>query len=227
MYKSFTLAAMVVFAMLAATPLTANAEMIDLSDPSWEAGFSGTNGTPESGWFTFGGAVGGNDVSGGFWGDMANRDGSNAAYAVQLSETDGGSIYQTVELNAGTTYRFTAGVGTSTGAAKNDGKYALVFFDAGFGTLLAETSGVVLADLQSFSDFSVDFTPTVTANYQVGVRNRGYVPGTGADNDASTVFFDNARLVALTAPTAPEPTSLVIACLGLVGLTVCGRRRRR
>jgi len=67
-----------------------------------------------------------------------------AAYAASTSTTDGGSIYQTVELDAGVTYRLTAGVAQSASVSKNTGNFALVFFNTDFSTLLAQTTGTVL-----------------------------------------------------------------------------------
>ena len=199
--------------------MSANAANIALTDPSFETGaFGGSNGVTVSGWFTFG-SSGFFDVDGGFWGDMANRDGVKAIYGAQDNENDGGSIYQSVELDAGITYVFTAGIGTSVGVNKNDGKYALVFFNETFATLHAETTGVVANQTGSFSDDSVQFTPTVSGKYQVGLRNRGYVPGTGGDINESTVFFDNARL-----DVVPEPSTT--ALLGLGGLALILRRRK-
>jgi hypothetical protein len=186
---------------------SASAENIALSDPSLENGFSGSNGTPVSGWFTFGATAGGINVSpGSFW-NMSNPDGTNAAYAVNIGETDGGSIYQTVTLDAGVTYVLTAAVGMSSAAAKSDGRFALVFFNSGFGSLLAQTTGSV-STRGSFADHSVSFTPTVSGNYQIGMRNRGYVPGTGANNNQSTIFFDNVRL---TTPSILFPTAINVA----------------
>ena len=199
--------------------VSANAAAIALGNASFETGLAGTNGTPESGWFSFGTAAGGVDVSGGFWTDFTGRDGSNAGYAVQNSETDGVPVYQTVTFDAGVTYRFTVGLGTSSGAPKNDAKWALQIWDAGFSAMQVGTSGTRVANGNAFTDEFVDFTPTVTANYQVGVRNNGYVSSTGADNNQSTIFFDNARLVEV-----PEPSST--ALLGLGGLALILRRRK-
>ena len=84
-------------AILAIASLTsAHAANIALTDPSLEVAFGGSNGNTVSGWFTFGSTGAAIDVSGGFWGDMANRNGTNAAYGTQVDENDGGSIYQTV-----------------------------------------------------------------------------------------------------------------------------------
>ena len=196
----------------------AHAANIALTDPSLEATFGGSNGVVVSGWFTFGGSGSAINVSGGFWGDMINRDGANAAYAAQIGENDGGSMYQTVELDAGVTYSLTVGIGTSTGVNKSEGKYALVFFNSGFSSLLAETTGTVANQTGAFADDSVTFTPATSGTYQVGMRNRGYVPGTGADNNESTIFFDNVRLTVV-----PEPSVALLGGLGVFGLL---RRRR-
>lgn len=174
---------------------TASAENITLTDPSLENPFGGTQGLVASGWWTFSNlySVGGEAVNNdGFW-NMAGTDGNNAAYAIQINANDGGSIYQTVELDAGITYTFTVAVGMSAATPKSDGKFALVFFNNNFSALLAESVGVI-STRGSFTDYSVQFTPAATGIYQVGMRNRGYVPGTGANNNQSTIFFDNARL---------------------------------
>jgi hypothetical protein len=187
---------------------SAQSANIALTDPSFEAPFGGTNGSTVSGWFSFGGAAGGNDVSGGFWGAMANRNGPKAAYAVQFGENDGGSIYQTVELDAGVTYLLQAGVGTSTSVTKNDGKYQLVVFSADFGTAYVTKNGVVPNRTGAFADDYLIFKPTVSGNYNIGLRNRGYVPGTGGNNNESTIFFDNVRL---TTPDVLYPLNVPIA----------------
>lgn len=205
-----SIATLVVFA-------NSHAANIALTDPSLENTFGGTNGVVVSGWFTFGNAVGGVFVNGdGFW-NMSNTVGNNAAYATQIGENDGGAIYQTVSLDADVTYRLTVGVGMSNGAPKSDGKFAIVFFNTSFTTLLAETAGSI-STRGSFTDYSVDFTPSSSGNYQVGMRNRGYVPGTGANNNESTVFFDNVRLTVI-----PEPGAALLGGLGLLALL---RRRR-
>ena len=178
---------------------SANAVNIALTDPSLEAAFGGNQATVVSGWFTFGSTGAANDVyPGTFWGTgsgMANRHGNRAAYAVNIGTADGGSVYQTVSLDAGVTYTMTVGVGMSAAVAKDNAIFALVFFNSSFSTLLAETKDTNTTR-GSFADYSVTFTPSSTANYEVGVRNRGYVPGTGGSG-ASTVLFDNVRLVAV------------------------------
>lgn len=190
---------------------------IALTDPSLENPFGGSQANVVSGWFTFGATSSAVNVSGGFWGDMTNRDGPNAAFAVQTGENDGGSIYQAVELDAGVTYTLSVAIGTSASVAKSDGKYALVFFNSNFSVLHAETTGTIAPQLGGFLvDDSVSFTPTTSGIYHVGMRNRGYVPGTGADNNESTIFFDNVRLI-------PEPSSALLAGFGLLALL---RRRR-
>lgn len=197
----------------------AHAANIALADPSLENGFGGSQSVVVSGWFTFGFAQGGVDVSGdGFW-NMTNTDGNAAAYATSLSDIDGGSIYQRVTLDAGQTYTMTVAIGCSSGAPKTDADYALVFFNSGFSQLMAEKTGVAAWGTNTFTDDSVSFTPTATGDYFVGMRNRGYVPGTGADNSQSTVFFDNVRLVAV-----PESSPLALG-LG-VTLPLCLLRRR-
>jgi hypothetical protein len=199
-------------AVAAMSGTTAPAENIALADPSLEAPFTGVLGTTVSGWNTFGATTAAQDVApGSFWGGgagMNNRDGTNAAYTVNIGAIDGGSIYQTVELDAGITYVLTAGIGSSASVNKNTAKYALVFFSDGFGTLHAEKSGVVANQTGGFADDSVSFTPTLSGKYNIGMRNRGYVPGTGANNNESTVFFDNVRL---TTPAVVFPPSVDVA----------------
>lgn len=207
--------------ILFGTGTALNAAQIALSDASFETVFGGSGGTPESGWFTFGSAVAAVQVDGGFW-NIGNPDGTNAVYATSFSTTDGGSIYQSVTLDAGRTYRFTAAVAQSATVNKNDANYALVFFTNGFTSLEAVTTGIVANQSGSFVDDSVEFTATTTGIYNVGVRNRGHISGTGADNDESTVFFDNARLVDITP--IPEPSST--ALIGLGGLALLMRRKK-
>ena len=182
-----------------------------LIDPSFEiVGFAGDLGATRSGWFAAGSGVvkKGENISptSTFWGNSTgidNRDGPNAAMAASSAENDGASIYQAVELTAGITYRLTAGVATSDRlASKDSGKYELVFFDAAQSNKLAGTAGVIDRMGHVFIDDYVEFTPTTTAIYHVGVRNRGYVPGTGGAN-ASTIFFDHARLTLSGTPTEP------------------------
>lgn len=190
---------------------------IALTDPSHEGGFGGNLGVVVSGWFTFGFASGGIDVSSdGFW-NMTNTHGNAAAYATALGDNDGGSIYQRVNLDAGVTYTMTVAIGCSAGAPKTDADYSLVFFNSGFSQELATKTGVATNGTNLFADDSVSFTPTVSGDYFVGMRNRGYVPGTGANNNQSTVFFDNVRLVAV-----PEPS---VVLLGGIGLLALFRRR--
>lgn len=202
----------------------AKADLINITDPSLESGLSGTNGTPESGWFSFGGITTSVGVGPGtFWGSgagMTNADGPNAAYAVHFGENDGGNLYQTVQLDAGITYSLTAAIGMSSSSAKSDGKFRIGFYTAGFGG--GNQLEGSIATRGDFNDYSVLFTPSTTANYQIGVRSIGYVPGTGADNDQSTIFFDNVRLVAI-----PEPGSFAVIAGSLAGAILLTRRSRR
>lgn len=175
----------------------ANAEVINLTNASFETAIGGTNGVNVSGWFTFhpGNTLSGVHVNGdGFW-NMANTDGPNAAYATNIGTSDGGAFYQTVELDAGVTYKLTAGVGMSTGAPKDDGFFKVMFYNLGFSSLLSTTDGTITTR-GGFTDYAAYYTPTATTQYQVGVRNIGYdPPSTGADG--TTVFFDNVRLEAV------------------------------
>lgn len=196
------------FAALAATALVASAEMIALADASLEGALTGTQGTPGGGWFSFGGATTGIDVGAGFWAIGNAHDGvagapTNAAYTVSYNDADGGNIYQTVELDANTAYRFTVAAAQCSNVNKNDAKIQVMFFDAGFGNVLAANNDIVANQSGTFVDYAVDFTPTTSGNYNVGMRNRGYVTGTGANNNESTLFFDNARLEVI-----PEPATL-------------------
>ena len=196
----------------------ANAELINLSDASLEASFSGSFGTPESGWNTFGSAQSAVQVDSGFWA-IGNNHGANAVYAVNIGDADGGSIYQTVELDAGVTYRFTAAIAQAASVNKNDGRSALVVFTDGFGSLEAQTTGVVANQSGTFVDDYVEYTPTATGLYNVGMRNRGVVVGSGANNGESTIFFDNARLEVI-----PEPATMgLVAVFG--GAVLFIRRR--
>ena len=197
-----------IVATLAAVMLSARAENIAISNPSLETGLSGTNGTVVSGWFSYGGITTSIDVGPGtFWGGgsgMTNADGPNAAYAVAYNANDGGNLYQTVELDAGVTYTLTAAIGMSSSATKSDGKFRIGFYNTGFGG--GKQLNGSISTRGGFTDYSVQFTPTTTGNYQIGVRCTGYVPGTGADNNSATIFFDNVRLV--VGGTVVYPTSI-------------------
>lgn len=209
---------LIVTAMVLAVQIQTHAANIALTDPSLENAFGGLQSTVTSGWFTFGSAAGGTDVSSdGFW-NMTNTHGNAAAYATALSDTDGGSIYQRVNLDAGVTYMMTVAIGCSSAAPKTNADYSLVFYNSNFSTQLAATTGVAIFGTNLFTDNSVSFTPTVSGDYFVGMRNRGFVPGTGANNNQSTVFFDNVRLVAV-----PEPAAALLGSLGMF----CLLRRRR
>jgi hypothetical protein len=204
--------------MVLAFGLQARAANIALTDPSLESAFGGLQSTVASGWFTFGSASGGTDVSSdGFW-NMTNTHGNAAAYATSISDTDGGSIYQRVNLDAGVTYTMTVAIGSSSAAPKTNADYSLVFYNSSFSVQQAATVGVATFGTNTFTDASVSFTPSVSGDYFVGMRNRGFVPGTGANNNQSTVFFDNVRLVAV-----PEPSAALLGGLGML----CLLRRRR
>ncbi|WP_235203408.1 PEP-CTERM sorting domain-containing protein [Sulfuriroseicoccus oceanibius] len=204
---------------------SAHAATIALTDASLEAPLSGTNGDPLSGWWSFNsGAVGqAITVSSGFW-TIANNDGDKAMYiANDASGID--SVYQSVTLEAGITYRLTAAVAQSANVSKNDANVALAFFNQGFSVLEAQNNFVVANQSGSFVDYFVEFTPDTTGIYQVGLRNAGAIIGTGTSSSAngeSTVFFDNVRLESLNA--VPEPSST--ALLGLGSLALILRRRK-
>ena len=188
-----------------------------LVDPSLEVAFAGSQSTPGSGWFSFGSSAAAIQVDGGFW-NIGNPDGPNAAYVTSISTDDGGSIYQAVTLTNGTTYRLTAAVAQSATVNKCDANYALGFFDSGFGAVLASTNGIVANQSGTFVDTpAVEFTPTATAVYHVGVRNRGHIPGTGADNNQSTVFFDNVRLVEVAPPADPIGSIVISGPIAITG----------
>lgn len=185
-----------VAAMLFGIGQLAHAEVINLTNASFETTIGGSNGTNVSGWFTFhpGNTLSGVQVDGGFW-NMIGFDGPNAAYATNIGVSDGGTYYQTVELDAGVTYKLTSGVGISSAAAKDDGHFRVMFYNLGFSSLLANTDGTITTR-GGFADYSAYYTPTATTQYQVGVRSIGYdPPSTGADG--TTIFFDNVRLEAV------------------------------
>lgn len=190
------------------------ADAINITDPSFElTSFTGSNGNPESGWFSFGGATTGNVVDGsGFWGSITPLDGSRAAYTTSYSETDGGNIYQTVTLDAGVEYQLTAAVGMSPSVTKANPIFRVMFLNSGFTSVLAEHSGTFdqnTLGTGNFIDYSVSYTPSTTGNYQIGVRNSGW-EASGNGEIVTTVFFDNIRLI-------PEPASLgLVVMMGAV-----------
>ncbi len=199
-----------------------SAEQINLANSSFETGIGGTQGVAESGWFTFlsGSIASGVDITG-FW-NMSNADGPNAAYATaSAANSPGGMFYQTVELDAGVTYEFTAAVGMSASAAKNDGNFSLLIYDNGFGNLLTSGSGTITTR-GSFTDYTITYSATTTALYHVGVRTTGFVENSGGNTNQTTIFYDNVRLVAV-----PEPASFTLIAGALAGATLLTRRRIR
>jgi len=198
---------------------TSQLEQVD-ADSAWKQ--------PASGWYTYNSSKAASGIetnNDGFW-NIPSTHGNNSAYATSSSSTDGGSIYQNVSLSAGS-YSWTVAVGSSTGAAKQDGLFSLnVYQSTGGGTglvLVAETAVETIAFGTDFTDYTLNFSIDTDGTYAVGVRNRGYVADSQPDNPAeSTVFFDNARLNSVSA--VPEPSST--ALLGLGGLALILRRRK-
>lgn len=192
---------------LVATSIMAHSAPLELVDASLESGMEGAKGTVESGWFTFAPSI--NEARSGeildgtlFFDAMDPLDGAKGAFLVSHDEFDGASMYQAVALSNGVTYRLTVAVGTNGEVPKSDAKFSLVFFDTEFTNQLSATEGVITAGGNSFSDYHVEWTPSRTDIYHVGMRNLGYVPGTSADNDESAVFFDHVRLEAIPGPSA-------------------------
>lgn len=202
---------------------TASAASIALIDNSFEAGFSGSSNSVGSGWFSFAGTSSANSglaLDGtGFFNAMTPLDGTAGAFVVSTSDSDGASAYQAVTLSAGQTYKFTVALGTNDLFPKSDAKFGVVIYDSNFSTNVAGTFGELTAGGGTFSDYSVEYTAASTATYHIGVRSLGHVPGTGADNNESAVFIDNASL-----DSVPEPSST--ALLGLGGLALILRRRK-
>lgn len=183
-------------------------------------------------------------IPGSFWGSMVNRDGNRAAglaqYNIEPMSERGASLYQTVYLEAGLTYTLLAGVGTAKGSlnggdgtsaapSKCDAKFGLAFTEVPIPvsypatpTPLALTTGVIPNMSGELVDYSVSFAPTVSGHYNIALQNRGYVPGTGADNMQSTVFFDNVRLTYI-----PEPSAAALLLLGGGASALIRRRRNR
>jgi hypothetical protein len=170
-------------------------------------------------------------------------------FNVEPVENAGASLLQTVYLETGNTYTLTVGVGTGKGALNGgDGKATTVSkcdakFEIGFATapvappqnpwyappndyrltdatLLASTTGISPNLNGVLTDYACSFTPAVSGNYNIALRNRGYVENTGADNMQSTVWFDNVRL---TYEPVPEPAAALLLICG--GMLFGGRRR--
>ena len=183
-----------------------------------------------------------------FWGSLVGQSGGQAALASQFNveplSNAGASLLQTVYLEAGNTYTLTVGVatgkgalnggdGTATTVSKCDAKFEIGFATAPVAppynplyatyrltdaTLLASTTGISPNLNGVLTDYSCSFTPAVSGNYNIALRNRGYVEDTGADNMQSTLWFDNVRLTFV-----PEPS----AALLMIGLgMLLGSRRR-
>lgn len=212
--------------LVAISPCAAGAVEITLDNPSLETAVY-NYGTPANavnidtngiGWFSdwaASQAKGAVAVTGTFW-HLDNADGPNAGFVSQLNDTYGASLFQTVFLEADIEYTLTAAAGTGVHATdpinklgKNDAKFALAFvtapitgFDAGGYpvTILAEMNGVIPDRTGLFVDYSVSYIPPTSGYYNIALQNRGYVPNTGANNNQSTVFFDNVRLTYSSEP---------------------------
>lgn len=160
-----------------------------------------------------------------FW-KMNGAHGQKAGFATQVGPDSGASLFQTVWLDAGNTYTLTSAVCTGTRVGyttyKNDAKWALIFSPypvEGIQTHgLVETTGTMVQSYGTFVDYSVSYAPTTSGYYNIGLQNRGYVPGTGDNTSTSTVFFDNVRLTY-----TPEPTTALL----LIGCSLFGLLRRR
>lgn len=205
-----------------------SAQAVVLADYSFESGFSGTSGVVGSGWFSFANdsnkARGGEALDGtGFFAAMSGLDGTDGGFLVSNNASDGASVYQTVNLTEGVIYRFTIALGTNSipVSGRPNPNFGVVVFNSGFSSQVAGTFGSIAAGGDTFSDYSVEWTAASTGLFNIGLRNLGYVVGTGTPDDSagSALFMDNARLDII-----PEPTSA--ALLGLGALAVGLRRRR-
>jgi hypothetical protein len=229
--------------VLAISACVANAGVVTLIDPSldsvlpaanyytWPSVIDKTN-TVGIGWFSDWESPkvkSGQGTNTTFY-NMANAHNGKAAFAISVNETAGASIFQTVWLDTGNTYTLTAAVCTATRTDttilkfKDDAKFALVFAPfpiEGIQTHgLVETAGTMRQQFGTFTDYSVSFTPATSGYYNIGLQNRGYLPGTGDGSNASTIFFDNARLSYIP---VPEPTTALLLIAG--GMLISRRRR--
>ena len=158
-----------------------------------------------------------------------SRDGANGGMADRVQSTLGdqhiwanGSgaggpttfyITLTEAITAGTTYTLTVDVFQTDNFTGSQASIWLFGSDAGFGTALAETTGIAPPQNGTLFDQTVMFTATAgqATGQTIGIA-LGATTGT-------QVRFDNVRLDAI-----PEPSSF--ALLGLGGLALVLRRRR-
>ena len=134
---------------------------------------------------------------------------------VAYINTFGGSIYQALNLTAGTTYVASAYVGYRSdylnGGTSNSG--ALSIYSASNNFVTPEiTSGPVTPSVGGFEQVSFDFTPAATGTYDFAL--------TQANGQAN---FADASLTVAPEPSAMAP--FVFAALGLGGLVLRAKKR--
>jgi len=133
---------------------------------------------------------------------------------VTVAYSNGGSITQTLAATtvAGTTYTFNIDFGFRKDVA-NPGSATLVI-----GTNTINATGTALPTTGNWSTYTATYTATA-ADAGAPISINLFTAGAQGD-------WDNARLDAKAVP-APEPASIALAGLGVLGLALSRRRRSR
>ena len=124
-------------------------------------------------------------------------------------------------VTAGTKYDLTVDVGQTDNFTGSTGTIRLYGSDAGFGTALAELSGIAPPQNGFLNDVLLSYTatPADATGQTLGIALIG--------SGGIQVRYDDLRLSATAASSsAPEPSTLILAALGFVGLMASRRRKR-
>jgi hypothetical protein len=222
MKKFMNLKSIAAVLVVAVATLYANAGVANIvTNPGFETnGGDGTDPPPWTADFNsfgaFGGAAltgsfglhpGGGAAPGGRYQDLTTVAGTTyagSAWVQNFADAAGSSAFGVVIGNIGGDSIGISGTGTSTGS----------LFDSGN---IAHNASHATAGDGSWSEVPFQFT-ALGATTRLGLYN----------TDVGTVHSINIDDVSVTAvQTAPEPSSLILCVLGLVGLSVRRRRRQR
>jgi len=196
---------------VAVTASSASASLVVLNS-SFEAPDVGVFAGSADDWTQLGvGADGAGVLNGGFFG-ITVPDGDQVAFA-----NPGIGLSQVLVdvLTADTLYKLTVAIGTRDRAIPETSEYEIRILAGGI--LLASVSDT-LNENTPFSDIMVSYTAT-PADTQLGQLLQVEIATIGGTKQA---IFDNVRL---DATVVPEPSALLLAGLGILGLFGSARRR--